>query len=272
MLKTLQAFEKCTIGASDGDVGHVNDLYFDDHTWAVRYLIVRTGSWLAGRKVLVSPMAIQQMDWPGHRLVADITQEQVRNSPDIDTEQPVVRQHELQYLGYYGYPTYWDGGGLWGVGMFPFALAAGQGTLPLGEEARERAIAAEDAQRERHRRDDPHLRSCEAILGYHIHASDGDVGHVDGFLVDDETWAIRYLVVNTSNWWLGQQVLIAPQWIDEVRWADQSVTVALSRNEVKTSPHYDPAVEMDRQHETSLYSHYGRPSYWQPGATLEREI
>ena len=271
MLRSLQDLEKCSIGASDGDIGHVKDLYFDDEAWIIRYLIVDTGSWLASRKVLISPLSIQKPDWAAHRLPAAITRNQVENSPDIDTDKPVYRQHELQYLGYYGYPTYWGGAGLWDGGMVPIAMDPGQAELPLGAAARERAIADAEAERERHRDDDPHLRSCQNVVGYHLHATDGEVGHVDGFLVDDETWAIRYLVVNTSNWWVGHKVLIAPPWIGGVDWLDRSVTVDLSREAVKAAPAYNPSAELDRQRETGLYTHYGRPPYWTADSTHERD-
>lgn len=272
MLRSQKDFEKCAIGATDGDIGQVKDLYFDDHAWVIRYLIVETGSWLSSRKVLISPISIHKPDWAAHRLPAAITREQVKDSPDIDTDKPVSRQHELQYLGYYGYPTYWGGAGLWGGAMVPFAMGPGQTELPLGAAARERAIAGAQAERERHRDDDPHLRSCKTVVGYHLHAADGDVGHVEGFLVDDETWAIRYLVINTSNWWLGHKVLISPQWIGGVHWSDQTVSVDLGREAVKTAPPYDPSAHLDRQRETGLYTHYGRPPYWQADSTLERDI
>ena len=216
MLHTLKDIEKCAIGATDGDIGKVKDLYFDDHAWAVRYLVVDTGSWLSGRKVLISPISIQTPDWSAHRLPVAITRDQVKNSPDIDTDKPVSRQHEVDYLGYYGYPNYWGGAGMWGGGMVPMAMVSRlrrprREAPPTGKRAIDESAKAERA---RHRDDDPHLRSCEAVVGYHIHATDGEVGHVEGFLIDDETWAIRYLVVNTSNWWLGHKVLIAPQWIE----------------------------------------------------------
>jgi hypothetical protein len=272
MLRTLKDFEKCVIGATDGDIGHTKDLYFDDHTWVVRYLIVDTGSWLSSREVLISPISIEKPDWPAHRLAATITRDQVENSPAIDTDQPMSRQHELQYLGYYGYPSYWGGTGMWGAGMYPFAVFPGQAELPLGDVARQRAIAGTQAQREQHRDDDPNLRSCSAVVGYHIHATDGEVGHVEGFLIDDETWAIRYLVVNTSNWWVGHKVLIAPQWIEGVHWSDETVTVDLSREKVRAAPAYDQDAVLDRPREAGLYSHYDRAPYWNAGSTSKREI
>ena len=273
MLRTLKDYEKCAIGATDGDIGHAKDLYFDDHAWVVRYVIVDAGSWLSDRKVLISPISIHHPDWPAHRLPAEITREQVKNSPPITTDKPVSRQYELDYLGYYGYPAYWSGAGMWGGGIIPMAMYPGYAGLGSGAPAPQQA-SEEDAkaERARHRDDDPHLRSCEAVVGYHILATDGEVGHVEGFLIDDETWAIRYLVVNTSNWWFGHQVLIAPQWISGVHWTDESVTVDLSREAVKSAPSYHPSVALDRQSETGLYMHYGRPPHWNASSTLEREI
>ncbi len=125
MLKSLKDIEKCAIGATDGDIGQVKDLYFDDHAWAIRYLIVDTGSWLSSRKVLISPISIHTPDWQANRLPAAVTRDQVKNSRDIDTDKPVSRQHELQYLDYSGYPNYWGGSGLWGEGMYPFAMVPG---------------------------------------------------------------------------------------------------------------------------------------------------
>ena len=140
MLRNLKDIEKCTLHATDGDIGQVKDLYFDDHAWVVRYLIVDTGSWLFDRKVLISPISIQKPDWPEHSLPAAITRDQVKNSPDVDTDKPVSRQHEAQYLGYYGYPTYWGGAGMWGGGMFPMEMYPGYAGLPGGAPEREQAI------------------------------------------------------------------------------------------------------------------------------------
>jgi hypothetical protein len=228
---------------------------------------------LSGRKVLISPIAMREPDWAKHILSAAITRDQVMNSPDIDTDKPVSRQHEVQYLGYYGYPSYWGGTGLWGGGMVPMAMYPGYAALPGGETWRVRAVEdSARADRERHRDDDPHLRSCAAVVGYHLHASDGEIGHVEGFLIDEETWAIRYLVVNTSNWWLGHQVIIAPQWVDSLHWSDRTVTVDMTREAVKSAPAYDPSPPLDRPSEASLYAHHGRPPYWTSASTLEREI
>lgn len=181
------------------------------------------------------------------------------------------RQHEVRYLGYYGYPIYSGGAVIWGAGMVPFAMVpgyvAGSGSQAEGDITIEKGQKGERA---RHRDDDPHLRSCVTVIGYHLHATDGEVGHVEGFLVDDETWAIRYFVVNTSNWLIGHRVLVAPPWIDGMHWSDRTVSVDLSRGEVKGAPPYDPAAGLDQQSEAGLYTHYGRPPYWMAASTHER--
>ncbi|MDQ2916375.1 MAG: PRC-barrel domain-containing protein [Pseudomonadota bacterium] len=266
MLRSMNDLEGYAIRATDGDIGHMKDFYFDDTAWVIRYLVVDTGTWLSSRKVLISPIAIGQPNRSEKVLPVSITKEQVKNSPDIDTDKPISRQHEIRYLGYYGYPYYWGGAGLWGAGAYPGAMMmpgyfAGSVAIPRAEssEAQESFARAEAA---RHQNDDPHLRAGKAVMSYHIEATDGDIGHVEGLLVDDETWAIRYIIVNTSNWWMGHRVLIAPQWIENVNWHDATVSVNVTRQAVKDAPPYESEPELNREREASLYKHYGRPGYW----------
>lgn len=273
MLRNVKDLEGYAVGATDGTIGHVNDFYFDDRAWVVRYLVVDAGAWLASRKVLVSPIAIGRPDWAERLLPVQLTKEQVRNSPDIDTDKPVSRQHEMDYLEYYGYPYYWGGAGYWGVGMYPNLMMPGYGGYgsPQAIRAEEQGAYAR-AEAEHARAEDPHLRGCRAVMKYHVHATDGDIGHVDGMLLDDATWAVRYLIVNTSNWWQGHQVLVAPQWIDDVRWSDSKVSVKLTRQAIKDAPVYEPESAPDRGHEVGLYKHYGRAGYWSENFPLETEI
>lgn len=283
MLRSAKEMEGYAVGATDGVIGHVKDFYLDDEKWVVRYLVVDAGGWLSSRKVLISPIAAGTPDWDQKRLPVSITKEQVRNSPDIDTEQPVTRQHEVAYAGYYGYPYYWGGGGYWGGELYPGLMMSGDGGFGgsdsgPGDDQREMS-RRDTAQREtarieagRHAHDDPHLRSCNAVVGYHIHASDGDIGHVAGMLIDEETWAVRYLVVDTSNWWLGHQVLIAPQWIEAVSWSDKTVAVPLTRQAVKDAPGYDAQATMSRDAEERLYRHYGHAGYWTGYPIREDEV
>lgn len=253
MLRNMQELKNYTIGAIDGEVGKVADFFFDDQSWVIRYLVVDTGSWLTSRKVLISPYSLQAADWEHKRLPVRITREQVKHSPDIDTEKPVSRQHEMAYADYYRYPYYWGGSGFWGNGMY----------FPIEPMRSDEAEAYAQAERARDQSDDPHLRSCKAVVGYHIHASDGDIGHVQGMLVDEEGWAIRYLVVETSNWWMGHQVLIPPEWITDVSWEDSKVTINLTRQTIQNSPRYESSADLNRSLELELYSHYGRANYWE---------
>jgi len=261
MLRNTTDLEGYVIGATDGTIGHVKDFYFDDRAWVIRYLVVDTGAWLSSRSVLISPFAIGHPDWAERILPVSITKEKVKNSPDIDTKKPVSRQQESQYLEYYGYPYYWVGAGVWGQGAYPSMMLPGFGTAVQGPQVQAGYVGA-DAESGRRRNNDPHLRSCKEVVKYQIHATDGDIGHVQAMLVDEESWAIRYLIVDTSNWWLGHQVLIAPQWIKDVSWADAKVSVNLTRQAVKGSPPYDSAARLDRNQEVGIYKHYRRTGYW----------
>lgn len=258
MLRSMNDLKGCTIGATDGEIGRVTDFFFDDQHWTVRFLVVETGTWLLSRKVLISPLLLLKADWENKRLPVRITREEVRNSPDIDTNQPVSRQHEVQYADYYGYPYYWGGDGMWGASLYnPMTMPPPD----LNTEAQAAGSAPADATPQQV--DDPHLRSCHAVLGNRLECCDGDIGHVQGMLVDEDSWTIRYLVADTSNWWLGHQVLVPPDWVSDIRWVDSRVSVNLTRQLIQDSPRYDADTELTREQELALYRHYERPNYWE---------
>jgi sporulation protein YlmC with PRC-barrel domain len=272
MLRTMKDLEGYAIRATDGDIGQLKDVYFDDERWVVRYLIVETGHWLASRKVLISPFAIGRLDWTGKVLPVSITKEQVKNSPDIDTDKPVSRQHEVRYLGYYGYPNYWGGTGPWGNALTPnmmlmngsYALAPNMmlmngsyGGLNAEENGVQPNLRRTGGETGRDQDGNPHLRSCKEVLNYQIEASDGGIGHVENLLIDEETWAIRYMIVDTSNWWLGHQVLISPQMVREVRWSDNTVAINATQQAVKDAPPYDAELPLSESQEMGLYRHHG---------------
>ena len=251
MLTNAAHLKGFSIRATDGEIGTVDQFYFDDETWAIRYLTVDTGGWLGGRQVLISPFSVVQTDWQDRRLDVALTKAQVENSPDIDTHLPVSRQHEAAYLGYYGYPFYWGGPNLWGPAFQPAGLAS---PTTVSADAIADRISKEST--------DSHLRSSEAVKGYYIEAADGEIGHVDGFVVDDEAWAIRYIEVATRNWWPGKKVLVSPAWIARVSWTNSAVYVGLSREAIQTGPEYAESTAITREYENQLYLHYGRPPYW----------
>jgi len=198
MLRNVKHLRGYALRGSDGFIGRVEDFYFDDDTWAIRYLVVETGTWLSGRKVLISPIALGHAGWMGRQLPVALTRAQLQRSPDIDIA----------------------------------SLATSS-------------------------RDECHLRSSNTVIGHHIEATDGDVGHVEDLLVDDHTWAIRHLIVNTSNWWGGQRVLIAPHSIKDVNWCEAKICVGLSRQAVKDAPAYISAAQVDRESEPINSEHYG---------------
>ncbi|MGA3051597.1 MAG: PRC-barrel domain-containing protein [Chitinispirillaceae bacterium] len=223
------------IRATDGDLGKVNEFYFDDAVWTIRYMVAETGSWLLGRKVLISLVALKKLDQQAHALLVNLSCAQVRNSPDIDTEKPVYRQHEEEIHKYYEWPMYWQGGYGGTLGITPY---------PLFESSP--PVESPDSKRS----DDPHLRSTRHVTGYHIHATDGEIGHVEDFIVDDETWAIRFLIVDTGNWLPGKKVFIVPSWIKKVNWADSSIYLDHPRDKVKNSPEFDSSDPIFRNPES----------------------
>jgi hypothetical protein len=230
-----------TIHAIDGDMGAVDEFLFDDEQWTIRYLVVNTGGWLTGRLVLVSPIAFRAVDWDRETFDVALTRQQVEQSPSIATDQPVSRQQEEEYSRYYGYPYYWDGLGLWGAGIYPRMATMSTVNATSGVTATERQPE-----------DDPHLRSARQVTGYAIQARDGDLGHVEDFIVDDESWALRYMVVDTRNWWPGKHVLVPPQWIESVCWPQSSVVVGLLRETIKKCAEYDPSTLLNQACETRL--------------------
>jgi sporulation protein YlmC with PRC-barrel domain len=249
MLRSLKSLEHYKISATDGELGKVADFLLDDERWIVRYLIADTGGFFGGRRVLVSPISFREIEWPTSRFHLALTMEKIKNSPDIDVDKPVSRQYERDYLGYYGYPSYWGYSGMWGMGTSPGLLADGTMNKPAVD-----TVAT--------RPSDVHLRSADEIRGYHVQGSDEAIGHVEDFVVDDETWAIRYLVIDTRNWWFGKKVLISPRWASGIRWAERTVDIDLSRQAIKSSPEWDPNALIDREYENRLHSYYGRPPYW----------
>lgn len=218
--------------ARDGTIGSVDDVYFDDQRWAVRYLVVDTGDWLPGRRVLISPASLAEEQPPGDHVQVELTREQVRNSPSEDQVMPVSRQFEEAYAHYYGYPFYWDGPFLWGRVQRPISGSAPV-TAPPGEGGGERTRELKEAEEKARR---SHLRSDKEVLGYRVVAKDGTIGHIDDFLLDDRDWAINGLVIDTRDWLPGKRVTVSPEAVREVDWATREVRVNTTRDEIEHAP------------------------------------
>lgn len=253
MLNKAKALKGYKLDSLDGEFGSVEQFYFDDRHWTVRYLVANTGNWLAGRLVLISPYALVAAIKAEQHIAIDLSKKQIEESPSLGSDKPVSRQFEESYYGYYGYPMYW--GGLYSWGFYPYPVSNREQWKQLFESEKTW---------------DAHLRSTDNVCGYYIEATDGEIGHVEDFIIDDETWAIRYLVVDTRNWWPGKKVLVSPHWIERVSWDESKVFVNLSREVIKQSPEYTEESLLTRDYETDLYRHYELPGYW-TGEPASRE-
>ncbi len=246
------------IAASDGQIGTVSDLLFDDTSWLVRWLVVDTGNWLSGRKVLLPSSALGHLDAKEEECSINLTMQQIKDSPDIATDRPVSRQMESRVYDYYGYSPYWNSGygymgGIGYIGGYGYMGGMG-GAMPISLEPRRHREEIADAQRNR---DDVHLRSVKAVTGYYIEARDGAIGHVEDFLIEDADWSIRYLVIDTKNWWPGKVVLISPLSATEIDWSGRVVNLDVDRQRVKDSPAYDASTTVDQAYDEGYRKYYG---------------
>jgi len=240
--KTLNSYK---LDGLDGEIGKVREFYFDDKHWTIRYLVADTGTWLADRQVLISPYALLTINKRDRNIAINLTKKQIEDSPALDSDKPVSRQFEEIYYGYYGWPSYSRGPYMWGA------------TPSIVGEYKQRRVLEEGEKPW-----DPNLRSTHDVSGHHLQAADGEIGHVEDFIIDDETWAIRYLIIDTRNWWAGKKVLVSPEWIERVSWSESKVFVNLSRETVKQSPEYTEESLLTRDYETGLHRHYSRQGYW----------
>lgn len=240
--KTLLNYK---LDSLDGDIGKVRDFYFDDKYWAVRYLVADTGNYLTGRQVLISPYNLIAVNKEKEHISIDLTKMEIEGSPSLNSDKPVSQQFEQEYYGYYDWPTYWTGPFMWGSSP----------NIMRDPEKRKDPASADQQW-------NPHLRSTKDISGHHVQATDGEIGHVKDFLIDDEAWAIRYLMVDTQNWWPGKTVLISPQWVESVSWNQSKVMVNLAREAIQQSPEYTNESQLTREYETGLHRHYDRERYW----------
>jgi hypothetical protein len=254
MLLVISALKGYAVEASDGRIGTVSDFLFDDVTWKLRWLVVDIGSWLTGHKVMIHPSAIAGADYEREVLPLRLTKAQVEGSLNILQDPPVSRQIESDLYGYYGWDPLWPRGGYFGENAMAFPLVSppflGGASLSEATAVMPRSIDA-----------DPHLRSTAEIKSYHVHATDGEIGHVENLIVDDIAWEIRYLIVDTRNWWPGKHVLMSPYAVREINWAERYVRLDLGRDKVKASPPWDPMDMIDQVSERRLHRHYGWAGY-----------
>jgi hypothetical protein len=253
MLHQGLAFKGFSIEASDGKIGTVSDFLFDDTTWKLRWLVVDTGNWLKDRKVLLHPSAIEKADLAVQALLVKLTRDQVESSPSIATDEPVSLQMEYGLYGYYGVDPMW-GGGYYGGNAIAKPISAPD---VAGSDVTAALLGGTSHA-------DKHLRSLAEVTGYGIHASDGEMGHVSSFLIDDQTWDIRYLVADTRNWWFGRHVLLSPAAVQAIAWDLHKIDLNLTGYTIKGSPPWDATGLLDRAYEHMLQAYYKWPDRFFP--------
>ncbi|MFA9378715.1 MAG: PRC-barrel domain-containing protein [Lachnotalea sp.] len=250
MLIQAKILKNYKLNSLDGVIGKVKDFYFEDETWTIRYLIVNTGNWLTGRQVLISPKSIVSINKNEEYITIKLSKNQIENSPMLECDKPVSKQFQEEFYGYFGLPMYANG----------MQYGAAQGILPFSIIGTDRKSIENNARDENER--DPHLRSTNTVNSYNIRAIDDDIGHVDDFIIDDETWKIQYMEIDTKNWLPGKKILISPNWIESVSWSESKVIVNLHCEEIELAPEYTKETLLDRDYETRLYKHYNREGYW----------
>lgn len=260
MLTPFEQLRGYELAATDGEIGDVQEFYFDDQDWTIRYFVVATGSWLRGRYVLIAPGVLREVDAQSGAIAVDLTREQVENSPPLDSEKPVSRQYEQQLHRHYNWDPNWVVPGAAGLSAYAPAVFAQQ-----------EALAEQPIAKEPEAGGDPHLRSsAELVNRYAIHAQDGEIGRVYDFVIDDDGWRVRYMVVRTGVW-LGKDVLLAPEWIERISFDRREVFVNLPRSAIKDASTYNNTLPISRAFEQRLHDHYGRKAYWDAVAAADRK-
>lgn len=245
MLYRVKTIENYKLKGKDGEIGSAKEFYFDDKYWAIRYLVADTGNWLTGRQVLISPYSLISVNEEEKNIVVNLSEKQIEECPPLDSDKPISLQFEVSFFDYFKLPPYWNGRHMWGA--WPYVMRE--------EQVSKTEIQEKDSW-------DPHLRSTKSVTDYRIQANDGEIGYVEDFVIDEDTWAIRYLVIDTKNWWGGKKVLISPQWIDRISWDESKVFVNLTQESIKQSPEYSDDLLLTRDYEDQLHQHYKQKGYW----------
>ena len=238
MLRSLNQLIGYSVLATDGPIGRVSEMYFDDQEWRMRYLVVETGGWLSSRKVLLPVLSLEKPDWKLEEIPVSLTRELVRSSPEIDTDMPVARQHEIDLHAHYGWEMYWAGGNYMRSGdMVPYVepeprhIDTNKGGKPYN----------------------PHLRSTKFITSCRVHAIDGDVGHASDFIIDDAAWMIHQLVINIGTFFSPNQVMLPPERVGNIEWERRKVNVKVYRDDVRNSPQFTLPTLLDTVYEDAVF-------------------
>jgi hypothetical protein len=249
MFRSINELKNYVLEANDGEIGRCKDFLFDDTTWIIRYMVADCRKWLPGRKVLISPEFLENPDWLWKRFPVNLSRQQIKESPPLETNKPVSRQYEIRWSDHYGLPQYWLGPGGTGIVYRPIGDGANRASNHLKDKPKTNLQNSQ-------------LRSVNEVVGYHVQASDGEIGHVADFFLEDQVWVLNYIMVDTRNWLPGRKVLVSPQWANSVSWSERKVFFELSKEQIEKSPEYNTAEPPDRKYEGLLHDYYGFLPYW----------
>ena len=246
MLYNFSELQKYVVKATNDEIGKVEDLYFEDTTWGIHYLVADTGNWLAENLVLLTPTKISEINEKERQVLFELSKKKIEDSPPVYQDKPVYRQKELEILDYYkDWPHYWAA----------FSQAPPP-TMPVIL-ARRKNKDSQKSSQDYEDQNNAHLRSCQEVTNYNLHATDGKFGHVEDFLVNDQNWKIEFFVVDTKNWLpFSKKVLISPKWINKIIWASEEVKVNLAQDLIKNSPEYDHTKPILQEYIDVLYEYY----------------
>jgi len=253
MLRVASSLIGYDVEASDGDAGSVHDILFDDITWKIRWLVIDTGGWLSGRRVLIHPSAVSPLNLESSRLQVNLSRLAISEAPGSLLDRPVSQQQEKSLYDYYDWDPAW-GGSYFGQGT----MVADLEPVMYFDQDTVRGAAGNGFHLEA---GDPHLRSLSEVKGYHVHANDGDIGHVQDVLLDDAKWLILYVIIDTKNWWVGQHVLISPYAVTHLEYPDQKIRVDTTMAKIRSSPPWKPEELIDELYQAKLHHHYNWPKY-----------
>ena len=258
MLRSLKEITGYTLQETDDVLGTCKDFLFDDNLWVIRYMVADTGNWLNQHKVLITPDSLGEPDWQTERLSVKLTREQIEACPPLDSHAPVSREYEISYHEHFEIPFYWMGAD------FREGMPDGTGAVSAVDDFPDIEIETETLPKDAPSSalNDGLLRSAVDIMSYSVAALDADAGHVDDIIIDDDSWIIRYLAIETGNIMPDHKVLINTEWIEDVNWESRLVSIDLSREAILDCPPFDANEAVNREYEVRLYDYHGRPRYW----------
>jgi hypothetical protein len=222
MFHVVKDLEKLKVIANDGEVGFIYDLLFDDQKWTIRYLVIDTGNWLSGRKVLISPVSVKEIDLQNKSCVINLNKNVIEGSPELTDKKPISQQFEKELIGYYNLPVYWT----------------------VDPSLRVRGDLDSQQNNDKNSHENQHLRSVREVRDYNIQANDGDAGYIHSFLLATINWEIKFLVLDKQKLlrWIpgGRYILISPEWITEIKWNEKKAYLELKKADLEKSPDYTP--------------------------------